>query len=153
MLETPHVAVGAAIAAKIHPALALPAALASHFILDKIPHWNPHAYTEVKTKGRISNSTILISIGDVILALSLGLFIAYQALPNYSHAGVIIAASFLSVLPDVSKSPYFFFKELRKGRLKEWVDFERSLQVDTNFVLGNITQISIIVMSLVWVLA
>lgn len=153
MLETPHVAVGAAIAAKVHPALALPAALASHFILDKIPHWNPHAYTEVKTNGRISSTTILISVADVFLALSLGIFIAYRALPNYTHAGVIIAASFLSVLPDVSKSPYFFFKKLRKGGLKKWVDFERSLQVDTNFILGNITQVGIIAMSLVWAMS
>ena len=43
MIELPHAVVGAAIAAKVgNPALSLPLALASHFVLDLVPHWNPH---------------------------------------------------------------------------------------------------------------
>ena len=53
MLETPHVIVGAAIAYKVvNPALALPLALGSHFILDITPHWNPHLSTETKKFGK-----------------------------------------------------------------------------------------------------
>ena len=49
MLETPHVAVGAAIAASIpNPLIAIPLAFASHFALELVPHWNPHLNTELK---------------------------------------------------------------------------------------------------------
>jgi hypothetical protein len=55
VLETPHVVVGAAIATKVaNPALAIPLAFASHFVLEKIPHWNPHLNTELKKFGRLA---------------------------------------------------------------------------------------------------
>lgn len=41
MLSTPHLLVGAALAKTIpNPAISLPAAFASHFILDAVPHWD-----------------------------------------------------------------------------------------------------------------
>ena len=63
MLETPHVAVGAAIAVAIpNPYLAIPLALASHMILDHTPHWNPHFYTETKKFGKpTQKSTVFAS--------------------------------------------------------------------------------------------
>lgn len=49
MLETPHVLIGAAIATKVgNPFLAIPLAFASHFVLETVPHWNPHLNTETK---------------------------------------------------------------------------------------------------------
>jgi len=53
MLETPHVLAGAVIAAKVqNPFLAIPLAFASHFILEKVPHWNPHINAEMTKFGR-----------------------------------------------------------------------------------------------------
>jgi hypothetical protein len=151
MLETPHVAVGAAIATAIpNPFISIPLAFASHFILDKVPHWNPHSYTEIQRFGKISVNTKAIALVDVALALTTGFFIAFQALPSANHFTTIILASFASVLPDVSKSPYFLFG-VRDGILKKWVDFERSLQVETTFKIGMIVQILVIAASLWWV--
>jgi hypothetical protein len=152
VLETPHVVVGAAIAFKVvNPALALPLALGSHFVLDKIPHWNPHTYTETKKFGKPAKNTTIIATVDSFLALGTGLFIAAQALPQVNHAIIILAACFLSVLPDISKAPYYYLKN-RNGLLKKWVDIERAIQVETsNIALGMTTQLIIIIASLWWI--
>lgn len=149
MLETPHVAVGVALATKFpNPWISLPLALASHFVLDKVPHWNPHTYTETKKLGRPSNQTILITALDASVALAVGLFFAKSALPNQTLALTIIGASFFSVLPDVSKYPFFLFKNLRKGKYKKWVDWERTLQVDTTPFWGLLTQVLVFLCAL-----
>jgi hypothetical protein len=152
VLETPHVVVGAAIAFKVaNPALALPLALGSHFILDKIPHWNPHTYTETEKFGKPAKNTTIIATVDAFLALGTGLFIAAQVLPQVNHTITILAACFLSVLPDVSKAPYYYFKN-RNGLLKKWVDIERAIQVETsNVVLGMTTQLIIIIAAFLWI--
>ncbi len=153
MLETPHVAVGAAIAVAIpNPFIAIPLAFASHFILDMTPHWNPHSYTEVQKYGQISINTKTLALIDVGLALTTGFFIASHVLPSQSHFITIILASFAAVLPDVSKSPYFLLG-MRDGIIKKWVDFERSLQVETTFAVGMTVQLLIIAASLWFSLA
>lgn len=151
MLETPHVAIGAAIASKIpNPFIAIPLALISHLVMDQVPHWNPHSYTEIKTKGKISNNTKYLALVDVAISLGLGFWIASRALPDYKHAAVILICSFAAVFPDVIKSPYFLFKQ-RIGLMKKWVDFERSLQVETAFIPGMLIQVGVIILSLLWI--
>src|SRR3989338_11425423 len=110
VLETPHVIVGAAIATKIiNPALAIPLAFASHFVLEKIPHWNPHLNTEKKKYGKVTkNSTYLVAV-DVVISLIIGFSLAFRVMPNTYHAVTILLACFVSVLPDVIEGPYFFF--------------------------------------------
>lgn len=154
MLETPHVAFGIALATKIpNPWISIPLAFGSHFVLDKITHWNPHTYTETATKGAPSQKTVIITIVDISFALIIGLGAAYTTLPNYQLAYTIIACSFASVLPDVSKYPFFLFKNARRGLYKKWVDFERSLQAETKSVfLGLSTQVLVIVASVLWML-
>jgi ABC-type arginine transport system permease subunit len=153
VLESPHVAVGAAIATKIpNPFISLPLVLASHIILDRIPHWNPHSYTEMQKDGHISKFTTKIALADVALSLVIGFFIASRSLPNYNRAIIVLIASFLSVLPDLAKAPYFLL-HYKKGLIKKWVDFERSLQVEIDPFWGNLTQIIMIAASLFWVMS
>lgn len=152
MLETPHVAVGAAIALKIpNPFIAVPLSLASHFVLDTIPHWNPHTYSETKKYGRPTNGTILITMVDIAMAFALGIGVAKNALPDTNLALTIIACSAASVFPDVSKYPFFMFKSLRKGLYERWVKYERSLQVEGPFWLGALTQVLVTIAALRWI--
>lgn len=151
MLELPHVAVGAAIAIKVtNPALAIPLAFASHFVLDQIPHWNPHFYTETQKYGKPKKESTIFALVDVGTALVFGSAIAFFALPDIQKAVIILLASFVSVLPDLVKSPYFFLK-VRADLLTKYIKFERSLQADTNFALGMLTQILVITASLWWI--
>lgn len=151
MLETPHVVVGAAIATKvINPVLALPLALGSHFVLDRVPHWNPHLNTELNKYGKVSNRSTKIVIVDVTLALASGTFIATRALPNTSHFLLIMAASFLSILPDIVEAPYYFFKQ--KSKLVErWIFLQKKIQVDTSLVPGLLTQVITVAAAFYWI--
>lgn len=153
MLETPHVLVGAAIATKIvNPVLVLPLALGSHFILDTIPHWNPHTYTETKKFGKPKKQTSLVAGIDSSLALISGLFIATSfGSSSFTQITVILLASLLAVLPDVSKIPYYYFGR-KNGLLKKWVDLERTVQVEVKSpVVGMATQLIICLVALYWI--
>jgi hypothetical protein len=153
VLETPHVVVGAAIAMKVvNPALAIPLALGSHFVLDRIPHWNPHLNTEVKENGKPTKKSSVIVIIDACTALALGFFIAFRVLPNTSHAIIILAASFASVLPDVIEGPYFFLG-IKSKFIKKWISFQKSIQVNTTIVPGLLTQVITIVAAFWWIFA
>lgn len=153
MLETPHVVVGAAIAIKVgNPALALPLALASHFVLDKVPHWNPHLYTETQKLGKPSRNSTIVGVVDIALSLVSGLWIASIYLPDYQKVGVILAGSLLAVLPDVVKYPYYYLK-VRNRYLVRWVKFERALQVNASPLPGVLTQLAIIIAAFWWMLS
>ncbi len=151
VLETPHVIVGAAIATKVvNPALALPLALGSHFILDKVPHWNPHLNTELKKHGKVTSKTTNIVIIDVITAFVSGIFIASQALPDTNRFIIIMFAAFLSILPDVVEGPYFFLK-MRSKNVVKWIKIQKSLQTDAPFIPGVLTQIVTVVACFYWI--
>lgn len=151
MLETPHVALGAAIATKIpNPFIAIPLAFASHFVLEKVPHWNPHINTETKKYGRITTKSTVIIIVDATIALGLGTFFAWRALPDTTHAIVILAASFASILPDLIEAPYFYLK-VKSGFILKWLKFQKSIQVDTTPVWGLLSQALTILACFWWI--
>ncbi len=151
MLETPHVVVGAAIASKIpNPWIALPLAFASHFILDKVPHWNPHLNTELKKYGTVSlKSTWIIAI-DVALSLIIGLSMATTKLPDTNHFWLILMGGLFGVLPDIIEGPYFFFG-IKTKFIDKWIKFQKSIQVDTSIIPGLATQIATVLASLYWI--
>ena len=151
MLELPHVVVGAAIATKIgNPALALPLALSSHFVLDVLPHWNPHLNRELKEKGRIGLKTTMFIVVDVIASLAAGFFIASQVLPDVTHFWVVIAASFLAVAPDVVEGPHFFLR-WRYPFVEKLIKFQKSIQNDAPPLLGLLTQVLIMGAAFWWI--
>ena len=150
MLETPHVFVGALIASKIpNPFIAIPLAFASHFILETVPHWNPHLNTETKKYGAPTRRSTVITAIDSTLALASGSFIAYQALPNIGHATLILACCFFAVLPDVMEGPYFFLK-MRAQWVQKWIAFQKSLQSDTTWYWGLLNQALTILAAILW---
>lgn len=152
MIETPHVVVGAAIAMKVaNPALALPLALGSHFVLDKVPHWNPHLLTETKKFGKPSKRSTFIVATDIITSIIIGISIARLALPDTTRLLTVIAACFLSVLPDIVEGPYFFLN-FRPKLIERWIKYQRSFQVNVNFIPGMLTQILTVAASLWWIL-
>jgi hypothetical protein len=151
MLETPHVVIGAAIATKIpNPFISIPLAFASHFLLEQIPHWNPHLNTELKKHGKISTTSNIVIASDVMLSLSLGSYIAFQKYPNISAMVVILIACFASVLPDLVEAPYFYFK-YQNPLLNKWIGFQKKLQSDTSLIPGLLTQATTIILALMWI--
>jgi len=150
VLETPHVIVGAAIATKVvHPALAIPLAFASHFILEKVPHWNPHLNTETEKFGRPTKKSTAIVVVDAAVALASGSYLAYRTLPNQALAITVFISCFVAVLPDLIEGPYFFLN-VRNEVVKRWIKFQKSLQVDTDIIPGLATQLITIAAALKW---
>ncbi|MFZ5932885.1 MAG: hypothetical protein ACOYT7_02310 [Patescibacteria group bacterium] len=150
MLETPHVVVGAAIATHVlTPALAIPLAVGSHFILDKVPHWNPHLFTETQKLGRPAKKSTTIALIDVGIALATGLFLASRFASDPPKMALILTCSLAGVTPDLVKWPYYYLGQ-RSRLLTRWVLFERSLQVNADFWPGIITQLAVIVAGAWW---
>lgn len=151
MIELPHTVVGAAIAVKVgNPALAIPLALASHFVLEVVPHWNPHLYTETKKYGRVTPASTLFVAVDVLASLAAGFFIASQLLPDTRHFWTVIAASFAAVLPDVVEAPWFFLN-FKHPLLERWILIQRSIQFNAKPVPGILTQLLILAAALWWI--
>lgn len=151
MLETPHVLVGVAIATKIpDPIIALPLAFASHFVLDVIPHWNPHLNTELIRYGHVTRKSTVIVAVDVAISLALGLLVALNFSQNSSHMLTIALGGLAGVLPDVIEGPYFFLK-WRSKLIQRWLAFQKSIQTDTTVVPGLSTQLATIVAAFWWI--
>jgi hypothetical protein len=151
VLETPHVIVASAIAYKIgNPYLAIPLSFASHFVLETVPHWNPHIMTEMKKFGEVTRKSKMIILADVILAFISGFYLASKVLPDINHFWLMIFASFFGVLPDLMEAPYFFLK-MRNKFLEWWIKGQKALQSDTGPVTGILTQAVTICAALLWI--
>lgn len=153
MLELPHVAVGVTIASKIdNPAVALPLALASHFVFDYLPHWNPRLYTEFKKFGRPRRISTLIVAMDALAALFFGFWVAFLFLPDTTRFLVIIAASFLAVAPDAIEGFYFYLGSQNKF-LKKLVRFQHDHQINASIIPGLLTQLAVVILCLYLILS
>ena len=150
MLETPHVVVGAAIASKItNPLLSIPISLVSHFVLEKVPHWNPHLNTETEKYGKPTKKSTIIAFSDVTFSLFIGSFIAFRA-SNTLQTINILACCLMASLPDIVEGPYFFLN-MRGKIIKKWIDWQKSIQIDTKFIPGIISQLATVLASLYWI--
>lgn len=146
MLETPHVALGAAIAIAIpNPIISIPLAFLSHFILDMTPHWNPHLNTETKKFGHLTNQTLLV-IGFDLACATILTGIIYK----YTNNPYVFLGSFAAVLPDVVEGPYFLWGWKNKY-INLWMKFQKSIQVDANIFWGLLTQILTLIATLYWI--
>ncbi len=100
MLETPHSLLGAAVGgATGNPYWAAPAAFASHFAGDVLPHWNPNFPFR-------SKKLYAFVIADFTVALALVpiLFVLFPGRPEFA-----IGALF-GCLPDIILGIRFVFK-------------------------------------------
>ena len=118
MTITNHAAMGALVAAAINkPWLSLPAALASHFMVDTIPHWDYELKGGHKTRQ-------LAAMIDFTLALFLLLILALTVDASRS---LIIAGGILAILPDAMWAAYrnvefpkSFPRNTLIGRFRGW---------------------------------
>lgn len=145
MTATSHALVGAAIAAKIaDPAIALPIAFVSHFIFDKLPHWD--IMTEAD-KGNYK-AIFIKSTLDVLFGFGL-IFLLFGFSP------LILLGAFAAQLPDWLEVPAllgFKFSPFELNyRFQHWVHdvgFNSRLKAPW----GVITQLIVVLLFLFWAL-
>ena len=140
MLELAHALTGGVIAYEIgNPALSLPLAFASHFVVDLLPHWNPPLSAEKKRFGFISKKTTFLVVVDSLIGLTLGLFLAFKALPDIKRMFFVVAGCFLAIFPDLVEAPFYFLHQ--KGKLmKKIVNFQGKIQYNAPFWPGMLFQ-------------
>jgi hypothetical protein len=105
MTATGHALIGTVIAAKVgNPVLAIPIALASHFIADSLPHWDTGTNRKLKSK----RTFFIESLIDVLVGFVLSWLLIVWVFPatNLSYAFLIII---MAQLPDWLTAPYLFF--------------------------------------------
>lgn len=105
MTATGHAVIGTVIAAKIgNPILAVPIAIASHFLADAFPHWDTGYHRKQKSRRTfLIESIIDVALGFVI---SYGLIRLFFPQTNLSYAFFMVI---MSQLPDWLTAPYLFF--------------------------------------------
>lgn len=141
MLELPHTLIGAAIGATIaNPLVSLPLSLASHFITDYVPHWNPHLHTEKTKLGHITKKSYTIVIVDAVGALVLGTTIAYLKSQSLSQFLVIMLCCFLSVAPDVVEIPFYFLNK-KIAWIEKLITYQRAHQWNVPAFWGILAQV------------
>ena len=106
MTATSHAIVGTVIAAKIgNPALAIPIAIASHVVLDLIPHWDTATNRRDKSRKRLFIDSSVDALTAVTVSYSVIAFFFPHT--NLVYAAIIV---FFSLLPDILMAPYLFFR-------------------------------------------
>ena len=141
MLVAAHVTTGAALGAAIgHPLLVIPVAVASHFLLDSVPHWQetlaPYKPTW-KTYVRIP------------IDLGLGLLVVLLAVWAQPHHAVAIwtGAVFASGADlDVIMVAY---PRLKRGLLQKYWDWHCAIQRETSSLWGVVPQLAVMSLGLV----
>jgi len=114
MTATNHVMTGAVIALVVkQPALAIPLAFASHFVLDAIPHFGIYENDVIKRNRHWLFRTVLGI--DIPLMLGLLVVIPYLAAGKLAW-GIVLASMIAAILPD-SIWVYRFIKEVKT---KKW---------------------------------
>ena len=158
MILTPHIIVGAVIGAKIHNFwLIAILGLLSHFILDKIPHWD---YTQAIKKFLATNKFkyLIIFILKVFTDFVFGFIIAIiiflnSALPFNSLQYILMGVLF-SILPDVVLGTSFLFKNSIIAQKyfvfhKKYLHFKKESEKEGVITfLGIFSQIIVIAISL-----
>lgn len=149
MLLIPHTVVAVAIATVFkEPKFVLPLALLSHFIIDLIPHWDLlKGELQKKEFTGVKGKTLLFILVDFFVAVDLGLFFVWQALPDVTLAATIFFAAALANLPDAVLMPRAFF-----GKKWDWLfaynRFHSRFQTNLFSFWGILTQAIVIAIGL-----
>jgi hypothetical protein len=138
MLVTPHAVMGATIGAliKSRPA-AVPLAVASHFALDMVPHWQ-----ETVAPYRPHAGTWLRAPLDLALAAGMTAFIARRS----DDPGAVWRAACAAASPDLD-FVLFAFPALApaKGPVQVYVTWHSRIQRETASLWGLAPQVGVVV--------
>jgi hypothetical protein len=149
MLLTPHTFVGIAIATNItNPFLAFFLAFLSHFLGDKVPHWD--FYSNTKKEDRVKGWRPLAVMVDLAIGVAVGISFTTYYLWNKETPTVafnVFICGIASVLPDALSSLDLFL-----GKSNKFLNILNSIQSKMQFQAplpwGIFTQVLVILLSL-----
>jgi len=152
MLLTPHTLVGVAIATNIpNPFIAVPLALLSHFLGDKVPHWD--FYSNTKKEERIRGWRPLAVMGDLAVGVAIG--VAYTTYFLWVKESELTALNIFlcgiaAVLPDALSSLSIIGSKENKF-LEILNKIQSKMQFQAPLPWGILTQIIVILLSVYFI--
>lgn len=152
MLLTPHTLVGIAIATNIsNPAVAIITAFISHFLGDKLPHWD--FYSNTKREERVVGWRPIAVMGDLAIGVAVGVaFTCYYlwVKNDLTMALTVFFCGIASVLPDALSS--LTIVGGKEGRfLKTLNKIQSKMQFQAPLPWGILTQVLVIIISLYFI--
>lgn len=152
MLLTPHTLVGVAIASNFsNPVVAVSLSLLSHFLGDKIPHWD--FYSNTKREDRVKGWRPLAVMGDMAVGVAIGIGFTsyyYWGKNDPKLALVTFLCGIASVLPDALSG-----LTIIAGKENKFLEILNKIQSKMQFQAplpwGIITQILVILISILFI--
>lgn len=155
MILTSHSIIGVAAASAFpsHPILAFTAALASHYIVDAIPHWDYHLLSSKKDlKNPLNND---ITVGkyffpdlkkmsfDMLLGITLSFFVFYYIGFGVKTLPILIAGIAGGIVPDILQFAYFRFRRepFKSLYVFHYYIHSRTEKLKKHFIVGIFLQI------------
>ena len=154
MTATAHALVAGAIASHIpDPFSAALLALASHFIMDSVPHWDFGA----NWRNRPTSVPGILAIAETVIGMS----VAYLVFGGKVELGLLSVTVVASLLPDWLETPWYIFFANHKKKMPatgagilEKICFnvykiENVFHTKASFPFGVITQVATVAFFLV----
>lgn len=132
MIITPHLLLGAAIGAKIkHFGWIIVLGIVSHFILDKIPHWDYEVglkkFSKQKSYKALFISFLKITI-DGLIGLIIVFFIIWQKeITEIRYFSFVLVGILASLLPDFILGTILLFYNKFGNLAKNYVNFHENI--------------------------
>lgn len=140
MLITPHATLGAAIAVQVGGPIALPLAVASHFALDMIPHWQAVLFPYKPTP-----KAWVVLVIDLFFSL---VFVHYIAQIHPGQSLFIWTCAALAVAPDLDSIVSLTPKPLKNIYFKRFYQWHVRIQRETPKLSGLIPQVIVVILSI-----
>lgn len=147
MLSIAHTAAGALIATKLpNPLVATPLILASHYLLDMVPHWD--AGTGLSSGKKTPKQALVSELPDLLLS---GILVVVLFQTNNPLVLSISGLSpywgaFIALIPDFLEVPRNFLKK-EIPLLKPLNDFHHSFHNSTpNIIRGLAPQVLLLIL-------
>ncbi|MFZ5559265.1 MAG: hypothetical protein ACOZAL_00505 [Patescibacteria group bacterium] len=158
MIFTPHIILGAAIGAKTHNlGLIIILGLLSHFIMDKIPHWD-YSWSGIKTFKKTNDfKTLFFDFLKIATDCIFGLLIVflvswYRNFLNFNYLPFILFGIFISILPDITIGLSWLStgRATRHIKLLEKYHYPKDKEKEGKITfLGLTTEILVIIISII----
>ena len=145
MTATGHALIGTVIAAKVgNPTLAIPIAIASHFLADALPHWDTGTNKTTKSKRLF----LIESFFDVLLGFILSWLLIVWIFPstNLGYAFLIII---MAQLPDWLTAPYLFFN-MKFFPFANIYHFQKKFDTTLGLPWGFVNQV-VVILALIFI--
>jgi len=158
MIITPHLIVGAAIGAKTHNlGLIIILGLLSHWIMDKIPHWdysiseNIEFFRKTRKVKYLLKPFLKLSL-DALIGLIFVFFITYKNIRS-SEMPYIVIGVFFSTLPDITLFSSLLFTSEKFSQKyfafhKKYLHFKHKEKEGKLTFLGLTTEIIIVLIAI-----